>query len=231
VAQVLAALQPRPERPSHFARWKEFFRLVPSAHAQAENLAGITVSARQGNTTFDTATTDAAGSFTLQVAAGTVTLEFMTATFTVSTDIAIPANTTVIIVVILQPTEVVLPTHVVVEEDLTPIRCTGGRVQLLEEVSKDVVIDGHGEDCIRAEGQCTIDLAFRSLALINCERCIRAEGTADVFLTTGGDLHCEHGIRAEGTAAVVLDILDCVIDSGEEPVRIEGAATVDGCGL
>lgn len=259
VAQVLAALRPSRERPSFFARWHEVFPLVPAAHAQAATLAGITVVARQGSITLDTARTDAAGDFTLQVASGTVTLVFTTASFTVSTALTVPARTTVVLVVILQPTQVIVPTQVVVVEgESAPIHCTGGRIRLLDETQNDVVIDGGGEDCIRAEGQCTIDLAFRSLTLTNCERCIRAEGNADVLLTTGGGIRCtafedgiraegtssvtldaasltiaagEHGIRAEGEADVVLDVPTCAIDGREKPVRIEGRATVDGCGL
>src|SRR5262245_14677336 len=81
VAQVLAALPQPHSQPSYWARWHEFFRLVPAVHAQAATLAGIRVVARQGSTTWDTATTDAAGSFTLQVVSGPVTLTFTTATF------------------------------------------------------------------------------------------------------------------------------------------------------
>lgn len=73
-----------------------------------------------------------------------------------------------------------------------------------------------GEDCLRAEGRCTLalDLDVRSLTLTNCERCIRAAGNAEVLLTTRGSLRCtasEDGILAEGTADVVLDALTCMI--------------------
>jgi hypothetical protein len=243
-------------------RWHEFFRLVPAAHAQTTNLAGILVVARQGSTTVDTVTTDANGSFTLRVAAGTVTLVFTTATFTVSTDLVVPANTAVALVVILQPTQVIVPTQVTVAEGtLSPIRCTGGTVQLPTEVAQgDFVIDGRGEDCLRAEGRCTIDLdlGVRSLTLTNCERCIRAAGNAEVLLTTQGSLRCtasedgiraegtasvtleagslnvaagEHGIRAEGMADVVLDVSTCMLNGTQGPARIDGNATIDGCGL
>jgi hypothetical protein len=128
VAQVLTALRPGPERPSHFARWQDLFRLVPPAYAQTATLAGITVVARQGSTRVGSATTDVVGNFTLHVVAGTITLEFTTATFTVTTDVLIPAESTVVLVVMLQPTQVVIPTQLVVAEEaqeLPPIRCTG----------------------------------------------------------------------------------------------------------
>src|SRR4029453_15236592 len=136
VAQVLTALRPGHERPSHFARWHDLFRLVPPAYAQTATLAGITVVARQGSTRLGSVTTDAVGNFTLQVVAGTITLEFTTATFTVTTDVVIPAESTVVLVVMLQPTRVVIPTQLVVEDEakeLPPIRCTGGRVRLIDE--------------------------------------------------------------------------------------------------
>jgi hypothetical protein len=262
VAQVLTALRPGHERPSHFARWPDLFRLVPPAYAQTATLAGITVVARQGNTRLGSVTTDVGGNFTLQVVAGTITLEFTTATFTVTTDVLIPAESTVVLVVMLQPTQVVIPTQLVVAEEaqeLPPIRCTGGRVRLLDEGDRDVTLDGGGEDCLRAEGTCTIDLTFRSVTLTNCQRCLRAEGNASIHLTTAGAIHCtasadgiraqgtaqvrldagspialeaaEHGIRAAGTAEVLLNAPACGIDSDGQHVRIDGNATVTGCGL
>jgi hypothetical protein len=262
VAQVLTALRPGHERPSHFARWHDLFRLVPPAYAQTATLAGITVVARQGSTRLDSVTTDAVGNFTLHVVAGTLTLEFITATFTVTTDVLIPAESTVVLVVVLQPTQVVIPTQFVVAEEaqaLPPIRCTGGRVQLLDEGDRDVTVDGGGDDCLRAEGTCTIDLTFKSVTLTNCQRCLRAEGNARIHLTTTGAIQCtaaadgiraagtaqvrldadscmaveaaEDGIRAAGTADIILDTPACVIDSDGQRIRIDGNATVTGCGL
>ena len=152
----------------------------------------------------DTATTDATGRFSLRVASGTVTLTFTTATFPVSTTLSIPANSAVVLVVSLQPTQVVVLTQVVVVEgNLSPLRCTEGTVrlpaqgpvQLPAQVPSDLEINGGGEDCLRAEGQCTIDLDLggRNLTLTNCARCIQAGGNADVRLTTAG-AHQLHGL-------------------------------------
>ena len=98
-------------------------------------------------------------------------------------------------------------TQVVVPPDgmLSPLRCTEGTVslpaqqpaqgpaQLPAEVSLE--IQGGGEDCLRAEGQCTIDLDLggRNLTLTGCARCIQAGGNADVRLTTRG-AHQLHGL-------------------------------------
>jgi hypothetical protein len=262
VAQVLTALRPGHERPSHFARWQDLFHLVPPAYAQTATLAGITVVARQGQTRVGSVTTDVGGNFTLQVVAGTITLEFTTATFTVTTEVLIPAASTVVLVVVLHPTQVVIPTQVVVGDEaqtVPPIRCTGGQVRLSDEGQRDVTLDGGGEDCLRAEGTCTIDLTFRNMTLTNCQRCIRAEGNTHIHLTTTGAIHCtaaedgiraqgtsevqldagsrltldatEHGIRAAGTADISLKAPECVIDSDGQHVRLDGQATVTGCGL
>ena len=71
------------------------------------------------------------------------------------------------------------------------------------------MINGGGEDCLRAEGQCSIalNLGDRDPTLTNCERCIQAGGNVDVSLTTTGTLSCtasEDGILAQGTASVRL---------------------------
>ena len=178
-----------------------------------------------------TTTTDANGSFILRVAAGTVTLVFTTATYTVSTNLTVPANTTVLLVVNLAPTRVDVPTQVVLAEGtLSAIRCTGGSVQLpAVGAEQDLVIDGGGEDCVRAEGQCTINLVGgRDLTLDNCAQCIRAAGNATVSLTTGRDLRCtaaEDGIRAEGTASVTLNAASLTVVAEEHGIRAAGNRT------
>jgi hypothetical protein len=240
VAQIVAALQAPRAQPTYWARWQEFFRLVPTVQAQQTgNLAGIVVVARQG-TLLATATTDATGNFILRVASGAATLTFTTATFTVSTNLSIPANSSVVLVVSLKPpTQVVVLTQVVVAEGLltlSPIRCTEGTVELPDGLAPgDITIDGGGEDCLRAEGQCTIDLQLgaRSLTLTNCERCIRAAGNADVRLTTDittdKNLRCtasEDGILAEGTASVTLETAKLTITAGEHGVHAGGTAEV-----
>ncbi len=151
---------------------------------------------------------------------------------------------------------------------LSPLRCTEGTVSLPAQgpvqlpVGVPLVINGGGEDCLRAEGQCSIalNLGDRDLTLTNCERCIQAGGNADVSLTTTGALSCtasedgilaqgtasvrlaatslsiageEHGVHAAGTAEVVLTVPvpACTITGTEGLTRIDGNATLDGCGL
>jgi hypothetical protein len=108
-------------------------------------------------------------------------------------------------------------------------------VRLLDEGQRDVTINGGGEDCLRAEGNCAIDLTFKSVTLTNCQRCIRAEGNSSIHLTTTtGAIQCTasaDGIRAQGTADIILDAPACVIHSNGQHVRIDGHATVTGCEL
>jgi len=242
VAQIVAALQAPRAQPTYWARWQEFFRLVPTVQAQQTgNLAGIVVVASQG-TLLATTTTDATGNFILRVASGAATLTFTTATFTVSTNLSIPANSSVVLVVSLKPpTQVEVLTQVVVAEGLltlSPIRCTGGTVELPDGLAPgDITIDGGGEDCLRAEGQCTIDLQLgaRGLTLTNCERCIRAAGNADVRLLTTetptdkNSIRCEaseDGILAQGTASITLETAELTITAGEHGVHAGGTAEV-----
>jgi hypothetical protein len=119
------------------------------------------------------------------------------------------------------------------------------------------VIDGGGEDCIRAEGFCSVMIDSREIYLTNCERCIDAEGSSEVTLRAGeGNIDCtarEDGIRARGEASVSLDSSggaieinagargiraegasfielvapSCSIEGLEDPLRIEGGAVVD----
>ena len=104
----------------------------------------------------------------------------------------------------------------------------------------DITIDGGGEDCLRAEGQCTIDLQLgaRGLTLTNCERCIQAAGNADVHLLTTtstetptdkNPIRCEaseDGILAQGTASITLETAELIITAGEHGVHAAGTAEV-----
>ena len=129
-------------------------------------------------------------------------------------------------------TQVVVPPNGM----LSPLRCTEGTVALPEgpvqlPVGVPLVINGGGEDCLRAEGQCSIalNLGDRDLTLTNCERCIQAGGNADVSLTTTGTFSCtasEDGILAQGTASVRLAATSLSIAGGEHGVHAAGTAEV-----
>jgi hypothetical protein len=178
--------------------------------------------------------TDATGSFTLRVAPGNVILVFETAAFTISSDVIAPDEGTLSLVVTLQPTQVVIDDS----EIRGTLRCSNSPLELAE--TTDLIIDGDGEACIRAEGNCTLHLTAPNILLRNCESCVRAEGNASVSLTaeattiegviTGGAIECtalEQGVRAEGTAAVRLLADDEIrIDAGEQGIRAAGTSLV-----
>jgi hypothetical protein len=103
------------------------------------------------------------------------------------------------------------------------------------------------EDGILAEGTSSVTLEAGSLPETSLnidagEHGILAEGTSSVTLAVGsesppprGSLNIdagEHGIRATGNAdVVVLNDPICMINGTEGPTRIDGNATIDGCGF
>jgi hypothetical protein len=64
-----------------------------------------------------------------------------------------------------------------------PIRCQQGPLEIVHV--GELVIDGHGEDCIRTEGQCEVTIDADRIVLLNCETCVRTAGGSDVTLITG----------------------------------------------
>jgi hypothetical protein len=92
-------------------------------------------------------------------------LVFITNTFTVSTVVVVPANAMVVIVVILQPTKVVVQQMQVAQN---AIRCEAGMVNI-PDGGANFVIDGGGEDCIRAEGNCIVTINAENITLQDCE--------------------------------------------------------------
>ena len=208
VAQVLTAMEGLETKPTQVARWREFLSFVATAHAQGVDLSGITVVAQLDGVTLDTTVTDASGSFTLNVSGGELTLMFMTDDFELTLALTVPDNSTLSLTVSLQPNDTATPV-VVDQMDVTyhPITCTSDTVTLSGE--SEWVIDGGGEACIRATGNCTINTDFSmpvDIQFVNCEYCIRAEGNAVVNLFTEGSISCvdalQDGIRTRGNAGI-----------------------------
>lgn len=113
--------------------------------------------------------------------------------------------------------------------DDNPIDCDG--LDVIDRQTGVLTIDGGGEACIRAEGQCRISIEAQVIVLTNCEQCIRTAGTANVGLTATEGITCqavEDGLRAEGTSALTLMAGgDITIDSTEDrAIRAEGNAVV-----
>ncbi|MBI2485984.1 MAG: hypothetical protein HYW01_03320 [Deltaproteobacteria bacterium] len=232
VADVVTAMAPMGEKSSMLAQLKDLLGFSKTANAQGSEVEGITVIAQQDGNEVDEDITDSNGGFDLTVFGGDdVTLIFVTPTFTVFTVVVVPANAVVIIVVILQPTQVVVQQ---MQQVLGPIRCEGGIFEFAKAEDTDFVIDGGGEDCIRAEGNCIVNIDPENIILTNCERCIRAEDEAQVTLTTtDGDISCdanEDGIRTKDNATVNLSASgsgDITILAGENGIRAEDTSIVE----
>ena len=233
VAQVLTAMQGPEPKPTQLARWKEFLTFVATAHAQGTDLSGITVVAQLDGVTLDTTVTDTSGSFTLDVPGGELTLWFTTDNFELTLILTVPDNSTLSLTVSLQPNDTVTP--VVVEQmDVTyqPITCAAETVTLSGD--SEWVIDGGGEACLRATGNCTINTDFSTpvdIQFVNCEHCIRAEGNAVVNLFTEGSISCvealQDGIHTRGTAEVDVQAGATIsISAAEDGIDASGISRV-----
>jgi hypothetical protein len=64
-----------------------------------------------------------------------------------------------------------------------------------------------------------VTLQAATLGITAGERGIRAAGAADVT------------VLLAGTTDVLLNTANCTINGNEGPVRIDGNATIDGCGF
>ena len=222
VAQVMTAMNDIETEPAQMAHWTDFLSLVATAHAQGEDLSGIIVTATIDGVMVDDAVTDVEGNFTLNVSnGGEVILTFVAGGLEMTLTIMVPDGGDVTLTVTLQPEVEEEP--VIVDEMSTthhPIRCGASDTVTLSHDATATdgeaityVIDGGGDTCIRAAGQCTINTdatAPVNIEFRNCDYCIRAEGGATVELFTDGWVSCEgateDGIRARGNSMVAVEV-------------------------
>lgn len=193
VASVTAMFSIRKE-PSMLARLGEFFSLLKTASAQGSGVAGIRVVAQENGKEVGEDITDSQGNFTLNVPSGNVTLVFTN--FNASTMVVAPKGGTLIIIVTLQPNQVVVQDM----EVQGTIRCETGNVSFAQTA---ITINGGGGDCISIQGNCSINIPG-DITLTNCQRCINAEGGANMSL---GIISCdanEDGIETAGNAGVTI---------------------------
>lgn len=231
VAGVSTAMVPLSKRPPMLAQLMEFIGFPKTANAQGSDCAGIKVTAQQSGSTIATATTDSGCNFELVVPPGNVTLIFITTALpnSVSTVLVVPANSVVIIVVLLQPTQVVVRQNQIAHH---AISCETGTVDVTKDQGTDFVIDGGGEACISAKGNCTVTIDPENIILQNCGQCIDARGTAQVVLTANdGSITCdsgENGINTVGNAMVNLNASDMVtINAGQNGIEAKGSSSVN----
>jgi len=233
VADVMTAMAPIKGRSYMLALIKDFFSFSKKANAQGSDVEGIEVIAEVNGEEVDVDITDGNGNFVLTVpGGGNVTLIFNIDGLIVSIQIFAPEGTVVNIVVALDQVE----DEVIVEEleiDGT-IHCETGFVEIVKEDDVDLTVDGEGGDCIRVGGNCTLNIDPENIIFTDCERCIRAEGTSEVTLTTiEGDISCDasgDGISAVGNATVILDASgsgDIDISAGGNGISAVGTSEVD----
>ena len=233
VADVMTAMAPIKEKPYMLALIKDFFSFSKKANAQGSEVEGIEVIAEVDGEEVDVDITDGNGNFVLTIpGGGNVTLIFNIDGFIVSIQIFAPEGTVVNIVVALDQVE----DEVIVKEleiDGT-FGCETGAIIVAKAEDADFVIDGEGGDCIRVGGNCTLNIDPENIILTDCERCIRAEGTSEVMLSTmDGDISCDasgDGISAVGNATVILDASgsgDIDISAGGNGISAVGTSEVD----
>ena len=207
-------------------------RLVAATHA---NAADVQVCVE--NTTFCTFVDDD-GFFTLAAdVGGDVTLVFTGPDFVARvtlTDVPLGATVRLTNIRCSTITGLCEPEDLEIEGAAArgPIRCQQGPIHIVEV--GELVIDGHGEDCIRTEGQCEVTIEADHLVLQNCESCVRTAGGSDVTLTVGpGGFQCdagEDGIRASGNSTVHVDVAvggDVDIVAGEVGLLSQGTAFIE----
>ena len=205
---------------------KDILGFSKSAVAQGSGVSGIEVLAFVNGQEVDSDVTDEEGTFTLSVPGGSnVLLEFRTEEFRVSVEVFAPEGATVNVTVSLTPEEA----EVEEVEVAGAIRCETGVLSLsFDELS----IEGDGEeDCIRAEGNCVLDIEAGSVLLSGCERCIDARGEAELVVNTAGDFLCEareDGIRSRGTSFVRVSSAGSIVinSSPENGIRAEGDSEI-----
>jgi len=233
VADVMTAMAPIKEKPYMLALIKDFFSFSKKANAQGSEVEGIEVIAEVDGEEVDVDITDGNGNFVLTIpGGGNVTLIFNIDGFIVSIQIFAPEGTVVNIVVAIDQVE----DEVIVEElDIDgTIHCETGFVEIVKEDDVDLTVDGEGGDCIRVGGNCTLKIDPENIILTDCERCIRAEGTSEVMLSTmDGDISCDasgDGISAVGNAIVDLNASgsgDITISGEKDGISAEGTSEVN----
>lgn len=219
VSQVAVALQEQTPD-SRFASLTEFFTLVRTAHAQSSSLEGIIIEALLNGQVIDTTITDGAGNFVLEVIAGTLTLTFEVDGVKMTIEVVVPLQTMVKLGVSIDVPEENVEVEQLDYEVGETIRCTNGDVMIPE--GGHFEIQGNGDACIFASGNCSVEIHASSVKLNGCEACVQALGSGSVSIIATEEIECEAtetGLSAGGNATVSMTALPDA-EAGKE----EGAA-------
>ena len=259
IANVMA-MNGKEDSSFKFAEIMKTLSFIKEARAQG----GIVVTAIIDGIVVDTDVTDADGFFTLSFfldSVQNVTLEFDINGSFVSVSITVQEGTVLNIIVTIDlnapPGDEV---EIIDDSDVSgPIECENGTLEITKNPGEDLVIDGGGEDCIRTAGNCNLIIDPEDIIFTNCENCIDARGTSDVFIGTfdghvfcdafgdgiktvgnasvtfdvNGDINvsaAENGAKAQGNSVITFSADTCAFDTGEDIFDTNGNATINAGG-
>ena len=199
-------------------------------------VSGIKVKAERNNEKVASDTTNSEGDFTLKVREGDITLLFempdeptLGRVFTITEDSEVFSD----ISINLELNQIEVEDWVVMQD---PIRCDGSNSFTIEEEDAEVdfTIDGNGKDCIRAKGNCFIDIVVQNITLTNCNNGVLAQGSADVFLGEEAapisiSINIDdnsNGVHTEDGSSVLLAGTDIFIASDKNGILATDTSTV-----
>ncbi len=171
-----------------------------------QSAAGISVAAQENGTTFATATSDAQGNFALSATPGDVSLEFTDSTgLDLIGSLTVPEGTSLSFSVTLDGSEAVVGDEILTHAALD---CESGSESLDLGTDASLVVQGNGGVCIRAAGDCALDVSGRDVTLQDCTNAVNAAGTSNVSVqSTSGTLAAStsgDAVDAAGTSSVNL---------------------------
>ena len=201
-------------------------------------VSGIKVRAERNGEKVASDTTNSEGEFKLKVREGNITLLFeILGEVTVGRAFTITEDSEVFLDVIL---DLVLPQIEVEDWDVVqdPIRCGGSDEVTFEgedAISSDFTIDGDGTDCIKANGDCTVEIVAQNITLTDCKNGVLAEGTADVILGEEAapisiSINIDdnnNGVHTEDDSSVLLTGTDIFITSDSNGILATNDSNVD----
>src|SRR3990172_4030444 len=178
-------------------------------------VSGIKVIAERNNERVASDTTNSEGEFKLKVREGDITLLFeILGEVTLGRAFTITEDSEVFLEVSLDLglNQIEVEDWDVVQD---PIRCDSNQSFIIDEDDLvDFTVDGNGKDCIRAQGDCFIDIVVQNITLIG----------GDIFVeSTASD-----GIRAEDSSDVEIQPSGlCTIEGFDDAIDPDPTATID----
>ena len=197
-------------------------------------VSGIKVIAERNNERVASDTTNSEGEFKLKVREGDITLLFeILGEVTLGRAFTITEDSEVFLEVSLDLglNQIEVEDWDVVQD---PIRCDSNQSFIIDEDDLvDFTVDGNGKDCIRAQGDCFIDIVVQNITLDVCNEGILAEGSANVNLEALAvptlTIDAEgNGIHTKGDSSVTLIGGDIFVEStASDGIRAEDSSDVE----